>query len=97
MTYVSWNDTSLEGSYTSLSHGIYYRNPHGHEILLQPYGITWRTIGGNIDLYIYAGPTVEDVAKSFQKSTIGLPVEQQYFTLGYHQCRWVSQYLSLLR
>lgn len=89
MTYVPWNETSLDKRYISKSHGVYYRNPHGHEILLQSESITWRTIGGNLDLYFYAGPTVEDVSKSFQTSTIGLPVEQQYFTLGYHQCRWV--------
>lgn len=87
-TYIPWNNATPGGNYTSQTHGVYYRNPHAHEILLKPEGITWRTLGGNIDLYFYAGPTVDAVAKSFQTSTIGLPAEQQYFTFGYHQCRW---------
>ena len=86
--YVPWNQTSLDTSYTSLTHGLYYRNTHGQEVLLEGDGITWRTLGGNIDLFLYAGPTVEEVAKSYQKSAIGLPALQQYFTFGYHQCRW---------
>lgn len=88
VTYVPWNATTADGNYTSSTHGVYYRNPHGMEILLKPEGVTWRTIGGNLDLYFYAGPTVEDVAKQVQSSTFGLPTMQQYFTYGYHQCRW---------
>ncbi|KAL9088678.1 MAG: hypothetical protein Q9159_002929 [Coniocarpon cinnabarinum] len=94
--YVPWNETSLDTSYTSLTHGLYYRNAHGHEILMQEDGVTWRTIGGNIDLYFYAGPTVENVAQSYQQSAIGLPVMQQYFTFGYHQCRWGYSNWSVL-
>ena len=88
MTYVPWNQTTLDRRYTSLTHGVYYRNAHAHEILLQEDGITWRTLGGNIDLYFYSGPTVEQVAKSYQSSAIGYPTMQQYFAFGYHQCRW---------
>lgn len=88
MSYVPWNQTSLDRKYTSLTHGVYYRNAHAHEILLQEDGIIWRTLGGNIDLYFYAGPTVEKVAQSYQASAIGYPAMQQYFTFGYHQCRW---------
>lgn len=70
------------------AHAVYYRNAHAHEILLKPNNITWRTLGGNIDLYFYSGPTVEQAAKQYQGSTIGLPAMQQYWTFGYHQCRW---------
>ena len=87
-TYVPWNHTKLGGNYTSLTHAVYYRNAHGHEILMKPDGFTWRTLGGNIDLYFYSGPTIEQAAKSYQNSTIGLPAMQQYWTFGYHQCRW---------
>lgn len=73
---------------TSRSHGVYLRNAHGQEVLLRPQGITWRTIGGSIDLYFFAGPTQPEVSKSYQRDAIGLPAMQQYFTLGYHQCRW---------
>ena len=73
---------------TSTSHGVYLRNAHGQEVLLKEKGITWRTIGGVIDLYFFAGPTALEVTRRYQKDAIGLPAMQQYFTLGYHQCRW---------
>lgn len=28
------------------------------------------------------------MTKNYQVSTIGLPAMQQYWTLGFHQCRW---------
>ena len=49
--------------------------------------ITWRTLGGSIDLYFYDGPKPTDVIQQHQE-VIGLPAMQQYFTFGYHQCRW---------
>ncbi|OJD21301.1 hypothetical protein ACJ73_07359 [Blastomyces percursus] len=50
--------------------------------------LTWRTLGGSIDLYFYSGPSQPEVTRSFQLSTIGLPPLQQYYTFGFHQCRW---------
>ncbi len=73
------------------------RNAHAHEVLLRPSNITWRTLGGNIDLYFYAGPTAKDVTSSYQQSTVGLPAMQQYFAFGYHQCRWGYQNWTVLQ
>ncbi|KAI9876605.1 MAG: hypothetical protein M1830_006123 [Pleopsidium flavum] len=81
-------NSSTQNDYISYSHGVYLRNAHGQEILLRPENITWRTIGGSIDLYFFAGPTQQEVTAAYQKGAIGLPVMQQYFTFGYHQCRW---------
>jgi alpha-glucosidase len=72
----------------SLSHGVYLRNAHGQEVLLEPGSITWRTLGGVVDLYFYSGPTAPAVIKSYQTTATGLPALQQYWTLGFHQCRW---------
>jgi alpha-glucosidase len=87
LTYAA-NATSASAQYISYSHGVYMRNAHGQEVLLRPSNITWRTLGGNIDLYFYAGPTQDKVTKAYQMSATGLPAMQQYFTFGYHQCRW---------
>ena len=87
LTYAP-NATDSTGRYVSYSHGVYLRNSHGQEVLMKPSNITWRTLGGSIDLYFYAGPTQEKVTKSYQMSAVGLPAMQQYFTFGYHQCRW---------
>lgn len=55
---------------------------------MKPHNITWRTIGGSIDLYFFPGPSQHEVTAAYQKGAIGLPAMQQYFTFGYHQCRW---------
>lgn len=80
------NDTTAE--FTAYSHGVYLRNAHGQDVLLRPEGITWRTLGGSLDLYFYSGPSATDVIQSYQVSTVGLPAMQSYWTAGFHQCRW---------
>lgn len=87
LTYAP-NATDKTAQYVSYTHGVFLRNAHAQEILLQPSGITWRTLGGSIDLYFYSGPNAENVTKSYQQTTTGLPAMQQYWTLGFHQCRW---------
>ncbi|KAL8948596.1 MAG: hypothetical protein Q9222_005232, partial [Ikaeria aurantiellina] len=88
LTLVTSNETDPMAEYKAYSHGLYNRNAHGQEILLRPTNITWRQLGGSLDLYFYAGPTQPDVTTAFQTSAIGLPALQQYFTFGFHQCRW---------
>lgn len=87
-TYVPWSQATLGGSYTSKTHAVHYRNAHAHEILLKPEGLAWRTLGGNIGLYLYAGPSMEKATQQYQSSTIGLPSMMQYWIFGYLQCRW---------
>lgn len=78
-------NTSAE--HFSTSHGVWYRNTHGMEVLLGQSNVTWRTLGGEVDLYFFAGPTQPEVTSQYLQQ-IGLPVLQQYWTFGYHQCRW---------
>jgi alpha-glucosidase len=87
MTLLTGNSSS-NASYISYSHGVYLRNAHGQEPILNAGNITWRTLGGNIDLYFFDGPTQAEVTKQYQTGAIGLPAMQQYWTFGYHQCRW---------
>ncbi|KAL4803698.1 glycosyl hydrolases family 31-domain-containing protein [Aspergillus unguis] len=86
--YVKTSEADPTQEYTSYSHGVFLRNAHGQEVILNPQGLTWRTIGGSIDLTFYSGPTVAEVTKQYQHSTVGLPAMQKYDTLGFHQCRW---------
>ncbi|KAF1998665.1 glycoside hydrolase family 31 protein [Amniculicola lignicola CBS 123094] len=83
--------------YESRSHGVYLRNLHGQEVLLQPDSITWRTLGGSIDLFFFEGPSQVEVTKQYQISAIGLPALQPYWGFGYHQCRWGYQNWTVLR
>ncbi|KAK5170881.1 uncharacterized protein LTR77_004025 [Saxophila tyrrhenica] len=87
-TMVTTQNVSATGNYESYSHGVYLRNAHGGEALMLPSNLTWRTLGGSIDLYVFDGPTAEDVTKQYQSGAIGLPKMEQYWTFGYHQCRW---------
>ncbi|KAI1810462.1 glycoside hydrolase family 31 protein [Poronia punctata] len=80
-----------QANYKSFTHGVFQRNAHAQEILLRESNITWRALGGAIDLYFFQGPTQDHVTKSYQKSAIGLPAMQQYWTFGYHHCRWGYQ------
>jgi alpha-glucosidase len=84
------NATAAESTttYQSYSHGVYLRNAHGQEVVLTPTSLTWRTIGGAIDLYFFSGPTAAAVTQQYQAGAIGYPAMQQYWTFGYHQCRW---------
>ncbi|KAF2091303.1 glycoside hydrolase family 31 protein [Saccharata proteae CBS 121410] len=88
MTLVTTQDTNSSSEYLSYSHGVYLRNAHGMEVLMKPENITWRALGGSIDLYFFDGPTQPEVTKQYEIGAIGFPAMQQYFTFGYHQCRW---------
>ncbi|KAJ5710405.1 hypothetical protein N7488_004561, partial [Penicillium malachiteum] len=96
-TLVSIQEADKSKDYVSYSHGVFVRNIHGQEILTRPKSLTWRALGGSIDLTFYAGPSQEEVTKSYQVNTIGLPAMQQYFTFGYHQCRWGYQNWSVMQ
>ncbi|KAL5596541.1 hypothetical protein BROUX41_006767 [Berkeleyomyces rouxiae] len=74
--------------YSSHTHGVFLRNAHGQDVLLRDSQVTWRALGGSIDLYFYAGPTAANVMAAYQRSAVGLPAMQQYWTFGYHQSRW---------
>ncbi|KAF2435435.1 hypothetical protein EJ08DRAFT_645731 [Tothia fuscella] len=96
MTLVTSNATSSKSAYKSYSHGVFLRNAHGQEILMRADNVTWRTLGGSIDLYFFDGPSQPEVTKQYQE-VIGLPAMQQYFSFGYHQCRWGYQNVSVLQ
>lgn len=81
------NTTDTTANYTSFTHGVYLRNAHGMEVLLHPTNVTWRTLGGSIDLYFFSGPSQPDVTQQYL-GVIGLPVLQNYWGFGFHQCRW---------
>ncbi|KAL5358971.1 glycosyl hydrolases family 31-domain-containing protein [Aspergillus floccosus] len=87
-TLVKTDKADASEEYVSYSHGVFLRNAHGQEVLLNPKGVTWRALGGSIDLTFYAGPTQVQVTQEYLKSTVGLPAMQMYSTLGFHQCRW---------
>ncbi|KAF2720440.1 glycoside hydrolase family 31 protein [Polychaeton citri CBS 116435] len=96
-TYVA-NYSNTNGSdYESYSHGVYLRNSHPMEAILEPTQLKWRTLGGSIDIYVFDGPSQPEVTKQYQWGAIGLPAMQQLWTFGFHQCRWGYSNFSELR
>ncbi|KAI1314130.1 glycoside hydrolase family 31 protein [Xylaria venustula] len=96
LTYAAY-PTDKSAQYKSFTHGVFHRNAHTQEILLREAKITWRALGGTIDLYFFEGSTQDQVTKAYQTSAIGLPAMHQYWTFGYHQCRWGYQNWSVVQ
>ncbi|EPX71699.1 alpha-glucosidase Agl1 [Schizosaccharomyces octosporus yFS286] len=85
---------SNQTTYSSSSHGVLMLTANGMDVLLRPKYLQYRMIGGVIDLYVYSGSSSpKETTKQYIKS-IGLPQMQQYWTLGYHMCRWGYQNIT---
>lgn len=88
-------DLNLYGShpfYVYLSqlgpaHGVLFLNSNPMNVILNDGDVTFRTIGGIIDLYIFLGPTPALVVDQYTQ-LVGRPFMPPYWSLGFHQCRW---------
>ncbi|XP_077172990.1 lysosomal alpha-glucosidase-like [Paroedura picta] len=70
------------------AHGVFLLNSNAMEVALQPApALTWRTIGGILDFYIFLGPDPNLVVQQYQQ-VIGFPAMPPFWALGFHLCRW---------
>ncbi|XP_032896705.1 lysosomal alpha-glucosidase-like [Amblyraja radiata] len=70
------------------SHGVFLLNSNAMDVALQPTpALTWRTIGGILDFYIFMGPDPNSVIQQYLE-VIGLPSMVSAWGLGFHLCRW---------
>ncbi|XP_066291231.1 lysosomal alpha-glucosidase-like isoform X3 [Branchiostoma lanceolatum] len=70
------------------AHGVFLLNSNAMEVILQPApALTWRTIGGILDLHILLGPDPNSVIQQYW-DVIGYPMMPPYWALGFHLCRW---------
>ncbi|XP_027203752.2 LOW QUALITY PROTEIN: lysosomal alpha-glucosidase-like [Dermatophagoides pteronyssinus] len=73
---------------TKLASGVFLFNSNAMDILTQPSpAITFRTVGGILDFFIFFGPKPEQVVQQYH-NLIGLPAMPPFWSLGYQQCRY---------
>lgn len=88
-------DTNLYGSHPFImmlmpdgsACGLLLMNSNAMEVSLTTQGISWRTIGGIVDLYVMGGPTPGRVLEQLTR-LVGRPHMPPYWSLGFHQCKW---------
>ncbi|KAK0147257.1 Lysosomal alpha-glucosidase [Merluccius polli] len=102
-TLTFWNtdmvphaNANLYGSYPfylvqeedGLAHGVFLLNSNAIEVALQPTpALTWVSLGGILDLYVFLGPDPQSVVRQYLQ-VIGFPMMPPYWSLGFHLCRW---------
>lgn len=70
------------------AHGVFLLNSNAMEVEVQPTpALTYRTTGGVLDFYVFAGTTPDNVVQQYT-ALIGRPFMPPYWSLGFHLCRW---------
>ncbi|KAH8695574.1 putative lysosomal alpha-glucosidase [Talaromyces proteolyticus] len=74
------------------AHGVFLSNSNGMDIKinqteLEGQYLEYNIIGGVLDFYFLSGPEPADVARQYA-GVVGTPVEQSYWTYGFHQCKY---------
>ncbi|XP_023562027.1 sucrase-isomaltase, intestinal [Octodon degus] len=70
------------------AHGVLLLNSNAMDVTFQPTpALTYRTVGGILDFYMFLGPTPE-VATVQYHEVIGHPVMPPYWSLGFQLCRY---------
>lgn len=61
-------------------------NSNGIDVVLSEAAASFRTIGGVLDLYFFAGPRPEDVLEQYT-AIVGRPRMPPFWSLGFHNCK----------
>jgi hypothetical protein len=64
-------------------------------VILQPApAITFRTVGGLLDFFIFLGPSPQNIIQQYTE-VIGRPYMPPYWGLGFHLCRYAFRIVLL--
>eukprot|EP00026_Physarum_polycephalum_P002427 Phypoly_transcript_02433.p1 GENE.Phypoly_transcript_02433~~Phypoly_transcript_02433.p1 ORF type:complete len:897 (+),score=153.68 Phypoly_transcript_02433:115-2805(+) len=84
----------LEMRNTSLAHGVFALNSNAQDWIVEPGYLTYRTIGGIFDIFVFLGPDPATVVQQYQ-AVVGLPYFPPYWSLGWHQCKYGYESLAV--
>uniref|UniRef100_A0A183CCT4 P-type domain-containing protein n=1 Tax=Globodera pallida TaxID=36090 RepID=A0A183CCT4_GLOPA len=70
------------------AHGVLILNSNAQEYITGPGPhFVYRTVGGQLELFFFPGPTPEEVIRQYQQ-IIGTPYLPAYWAFGFRLCRW---------
>nr|XP_020652670.1 lysosomal alpha-glucosidase-like [Pogona vitticeps] len=79
------------------AHGVLLLNSNAQDVTLNPEpSLSFRTIGGILDFYVFLGPTPENVVQQYTEA-IGRPHLPPYWSLGYQLSRWGYSNIDVLK
>eukprot|EP00026_Physarum_polycephalum_P001333 Phypoly_transcript_01334.p1 GENE.Phypoly_transcript_01334~~Phypoly_transcript_01334.p1 ORF type:complete len:685 (+),score=83.12 Phypoly_transcript_01334:1328-3382(+) len=79
-------DRRTSATSPTLYHGVFLLNSNGMSVELVNGRLTYRLMGGVLDLYFLMGDSPTQVTQQYL-SLIGMPYLPPYWALGYHHCR----------